>query len=197
MSELIRTASKLKTAAAANAVVVTDAIAARHLRLDTSDTDEKAYVNHLLEAAQNQVEAYTNRKLVSQTWYYYLTDFPKNQIVLPYSPVSSITSVKYESGTTQTWDSGNYWYNVDELPTSIVYDSGHPAVDEDVFPGVTVEYVVGWADGAAVPEDLKLAITLIAGHMYDNRRDNPDERFTVWQSLCYPWRVWHRVDENE
>jgi len=192
---MIRTSKAVKTAAATNAVSLSDAKA--HLRVDHTDEDD--LITDLITAAQAQVEAYTNRVLITSTHYLYLTDFPSGGIVLPLAPVTSITSVKYVTGGSDvTWDSSNYYYSINELPVNVssVGDSA-PGVDEDVFPAVTVEYVAGYADQDAVPAALKQAVLLLVADMYEYRQDAPRERFTAWKSLCYPYRVFHPITANE
>ena len=51
------------------------------------------------------------RALLTQTWDMYLDEFPcAGEIIIPLSPLQSVTSVSYvdQHGATQTWASANY-----------------------------------------------------------------------------------------
>ena len=185
-----------KTAAAASLSVST-ADAKSHLKVEHSadDTLIEAYV----AAAQDEVESYTNRVLISSTFVMYLKEFPKYGIVLPFSPVVSITHIKYYDGSNilQTWATSNYHYNIYEEPCVIRYTDSAPDVYEDRSDTVQITFVAGYANAAAVPAPLIQATKLLLADLYENRTDVPREAFTSWMRRAYPYRVFHQPQENE
>ena len=173
---------------------VTQVVAKNHLKVSVTDDDD--LIKGLIDAAQETVEAFTNRKLSSETWYYYLDQFPSGDIVLPFSPVTSITSVKYydADNSEQTYVANtDYYTNMKAEPATIRSINGWDGT-YDKPDAVTVEYVTGYT---SVPLELKQAMLVLIADMYDNRVDMPREKFTTWKALCYPYRVFHNVTENE
>ena len=63
------------------------------MRVDASDED--TLIGSLAAAARSYFEMSTRRQLISATWGYKITDFPSGEIVLPISPVQSVTHIKY------------------------------------------------------------------------------------------------------
>ena len=112
-------AIKLITAATTNAITTSEAKS--HLRVDSSDDD--TYVGTLIVAAQRQVEAFTNLKLNDTVYELHLSKFPKHEIVLPFSPLKTLTSITYYDGdnSLQTWSASKYYYSINEHPSVISY----------------------------------------------------------------------------
>ena len=135
------------------------------------------------------VETYTNRRLITGTYDLKLDSWRK-RIVLPYSPVTSITSIKYydSSNVEQTWANTNYYYNVKEEPVEINYINSEPSLYDYRNDPITVRFITGYT---TVPEALRQAILLLVGDMYENRLDYPRERFSTWKMLCQPYRVFY------
>lgn len=185
------------TTAAATASVST-ANAKSHLKVEHSDDD--TYIDGLVTAATQEVENITSRTMISTTYDMYLTEFPKDGIVLPFSPVSSITSVKYYNGSNveTTWDSSNYHYNIYEQPCVIRYVDDYPDTYEDRSDAVVVRFVAGYANAAAIPAQLIQAIKMIIGEYYETRSDVPrDAVMTAVKRLTWPHIVHHSPNENQ
>lgn len=173
------------TAALSNAVSVAEGKS--HLRVDFATDD--TYIGNIIKAAEGLVQDYTNRKLIASTFDLKLDNFQKGGIVLPYSPVTAITYVKYydADNTEQTWAATNYYTNLSEEPVMIDYvDGEYPDVYDNRSDNVTVRFVCGYT---TVPEQLRQAILLLVGDMYEQRMDMPRERFTAWKALAYPYKV--------
>lgn len=165
-------------------------------RNDRTSDEEDQYVEGLIRAATSKVEEYTGRKMLTCTYDLKLTEFPVNQIVLPYAPVQSITSVKYYIGGVETtWGTGNYWYSTAEEPLTIRYESS-PGVDDDYW-SVTVRFVAGYTQPNLVPAQLRQAIMMLVGDMYESRADAVRERFTLWHGLAMPYRVFYDIRANQ
>ena len=186
---------KLITAATSN--VVSLAEAKTHLRVDSSDED--TYISTLIVSAQRQVEAYTNLCLSDTTYELQLPKFPANGIVLPISPLKTLTSVKYfdADNSEVTWvDGTDYFYNIWDRKAVINYIDGIEETYEYRRDAVQVRFVAGYTSPDVAPPGLQHAIKLLLTDLYEMRTDMPREKFTAWKSLAYPYRVWHSTLEN-
>lgn len=145
-----------------------------HLRKDTSEEDD--LIVSLGKAARRQVERWTSRSLVNQTWIMDLDGFPYERYIrLPRGPFGSLTSVKYydEDGVQQTMPGTMYRTDTagGEEAARITLRDGEEWPDTwlDVN-AVAIEFVAGYgATAAAVPDTFKAAIKLLVGHWYENR----------------------------
>lgn len=165
----------LVTAPISEPVVPTEVI--NHLRLEP-DTTEDDLLAALEVAARQHVENVTHRQLISATWKVTFDRFPRWRapISLPLPPLQSVTSVKYldAAGVEQTWASNQYVVDKPQGPRAME-GRIYPVLNVD-YPttcyredSVTVEYVAGYGDAAAVPTALKQAILILVGGMYENR----------------------------
>jgi uncharacterized phiE125 gp8 family phage protein len=179
----------LKTVTAATDTCVTLAEAKLHLKVE--NTTDDSLITILIKAAQDAVESFTNRVLMSTTFELQLDEFCM-EIKLPVAPVSSVSSVKYydETNSEQTMAAGNYFYSVDQEPMEIEF-----ITSQSVYTyrqnALNIQFVAGYANAAAVPNALKQAVLLLVGDMYENRLDLPRERFTMWKQLVYPYKVFY------
>lgn len=164
----------LVTAATADAISLGEA--KRHAKIDVATDD--ATFQRLVEAATAHVEAATDRRCITQTWDLKLDRFPCGSapIVLPFPPVSSITSVSYVDGdgASQTWTEGATGYTKD-LPAGPYADHARIYPSYGVsYPGtrqqpnaVTVRFVCGYgADDSYVPAGLRSAVLMLLEHWY-------------------------------
>ena len=149
-------------------------------------TTEDALLRAYLRAAIAYLDGPTGilgRALMTQTWYWRLDDWSEFQdmgggiygIEAPLPPLLSVTSISYidVNNTTQTWASSNYQADIYSTPGRIALA---PAVSLPSLYGngkvnqVTIRFVAGYgASPTDVPEDIRLAITLIAAHWYERR----------------------------
>jgi uncharacterized phiE125 gp8 family phage protein len=150
-------------------------------------------------AAQNAVEEYTNRRLTATTYYLYLSEFPSKGIVLPFSPVSAITSITYYDGANalQTLAAAKYYYNVFDEPMTILPTDGWPETYKYRGNSVIVEFVTGYTSPDVCPDALKHAVKLLLADMYAGRTNMLKERFELWHMLATPFRVFHSTLENQ
>jgi uncharacterized phiE125 gp8 family phage protein len=168
------------------------------------DTTEDTILSALITAARQQVEAITQRQLVTATWDAWLDEFPdRDYIVLPFGQLSSVTSVAYTDSDgvshpmTLTTD-----YLVDDdsdpgrivLPYSVSWPSftGHP-----VNP-ISVRFICGYGSTtASVPAAIVTAIKMLCEDLFNNRSathtqqaGNVTENKAVL-SLLWPYRLWN------
>jgi uncharacterized phiE125 gp8 family phage protein len=144
-----------------------------HLRIDSDDEDEliemylTAGVSHL-----DGANGWLGRSIVSQAWSQQFDAFA-HDMLLNFSPVSSITSVVYldADGIEQTVNDDQYQLiNGGSSPTvRFVNDFVLPTTQTDL-PVVTITFVSGYSDDTdEIPAAIKVAILLMVGDMYQSR----------------------------
>lgn len=148
-----------------------------HCRIDTTDDDDWLIGARVL--AREAVENDTGRALCTQTWDITYDDFPASSdtaIVLPLTPLSSVTSITYTdtNGDAQTWSADDYQVDnsSDSWPARIKpsYGETYPTV-YDEMSAVTVKIVCGYGEAAVVPQWAKFAIQLAVGTLYEHREE--------------------------
>lgn len=158
---------KLITAPTAEPVTLTEAKA--HLRV--IGTDDDAYITTLIVAARQAAEHITGRALMPQTWELALNAF-ECEMKLPKPPIASVTSVKYldAAGTLQTLSATDYELNDYKEPAEIIrpFLTIWP-VTQQHENAVKIRYVAGYANAAAVPQEIKSWMLLRIGMLYENR----------------------------
>lgn len=170
--------------------------------LGITDTGSDFMVEASIKGARALIESETQRRLVNQTHYLYLKDWPAagdpnidpleegDFIQLPFGNTQSITSIEYRDtdGDWQTWADTNYvldntgisgrvyaGYNV-SWPTSVLY-VGYP---------IRVKFICGYGvEGEGVPGDLISALLLATGELFNNRRFDPKDD-GLFQQLIAP-----------
>lgn len=165
--------TKIKTAPTVEPVSIDEA--KRHCVIDLDDTDHDDYINGLITMAREWVESYTWRKLITQTWYAYLDDWPsKDWIELPFGELQSVTSVKYydTDNTEYTWSTTEYIVGTEYQHGRITLADGYTWPNENLYPSapIVVEFVCGYGDTAAsVPASIKHALKMMIAETFENR----------------------------
>lgn len=171
----IRTASKVLVAACefGTSILTNEA--------ETADDDE---LIDDIKSAREHVEDITRRALITQTWDYYLDEWPGiDKIKLPFGNLQSVTSVSWKDmeGTetvltvntdyiVQTNGEGCGWVF---LPYGVSWPSG------SLFPSlpIKIRYVCGWTAANLIPSKIKVAIKMICADMYMNREGQSQTAF--------------------
>lgn len=146
-----------------------------HARITSASEDSDITIKLL--AARLRVEDLIGSPLISRSFRLRLDTFPAGlaAIVLPQSPVVSITSVEYLlAGVWTVLSSALYELDSDTSPARILCaygvtswvscDSGGVGI-----PTVRVTYVAGYTNAAAVPSSLKMAVLMLASYYFANR----------------------------
>lgn len=149
-----------------------------HLRVD--DTTEDGLIIGKMIAARMMAEAWTGRALCTQTWDWFLPEFPADcyggTFLVPYPPLVSVTHVKYvaEDGTLTTITASDYAVIAPAGPRA-GFGTIAPAYNVD-WPSfraqrdaVQIRFVAGYGGPEKVPNPIKSAIKLIVGDLYENR----------------------------
>lgn len=150
------------------------------MRVDHNDDD--LLITSLVRSATIHVEDNTGRQFNPTTYRLTRDRFPTEEravIELAACPVVSVTSVKYldGNGNLQTLDPSAYEVDTDSEPGRIVpaYGTNWP-IARFTINAVRVEFVAGYsaadateqAQHAAIPENARRLILLIATHWYEN-----------------------------
>lgn len=148
--------------------------AKEHLRVTDSNSD--SYIQGLIAAVTEQVEAHTGRTLVTTQYTWKMDSFPNCEyLYVPKCPLQAVSSITYidTDESTDTW--GSTYYGVDSvrIPARI-----YPAYQE-MWPitlgipnAVTVTYTAGHSSHhGGIPEGIKHAMKFLVGHYWMNRQD--------------------------
>lgn len=145
-----------------------------YLKVESGVTEDDALITTLIKAAREYCENWEGRKYITQTLTCYRDGFA-DKMVLPYAPVSAITSISYvASGGSQSeytvLDSAYYKTNLSESPASVTLSYGYSWPATLSTPNaVKVVYVCGYGSSANVPQRVILAMLLLIGEWYENR----------------------------
>ena len=185
-----------------------------YLRVDDA-TDERV-VRPFIDSARRFCEEHTGRALMTQTLKLSLDAFEdsfdplweglrtgpymnnyKNYVVLPRSPVASVTHLKTfnDAGTATTFASANYVLDLAREPSRIVLKKGFTfPTDLRVANAIEVTYVAGYTSQYLVPEPIKLGIMQHIAYLYEHRGDmyNASAPYPPMLKALYAPYVIHR-----
>ena len=147
-----------------------------HLRLsETSTGAEDGLLLIFLASARRYCELVQGHAYIEQTWQLVLDDFPSGDYIeIPRPPLMSVTHVKSygTGGTTTTMTAGRYYVDTASKPgrVHLGYGESWPSTTLRPASGVEVQFVAGYGSAASsVPQEVKQAIRLVIGHMYEHR----------------------------
>ncbi|MFH2075684.1 MAG: hypothetical protein ABIJ57_10125 [Pseudomonadota bacterium] len=144
----------------------------------TATSVEDDLLTAIIQASREHIEDITRRALLSQTWDYYLDEFPEDDdfIKLPFGNLQSAgLTVKYtDSDGTVTTMTVTTQYLVEtngEGIGRIVLPYGVSWPSFTAYPSnpIKITFVCGWTTQALVPSKIKAAVKLLAADLYENR----------------------------
>lgn len=153
---------------------ITLAQAKAHLRVTHDEDDD--FIDGLIEAAVATIEGPSGAgiALLTQTWRQsFARPCAREGVTLPLGPIQEITAVAYidEDGDLQTMTSPDWSFEPDIAPGRLypAYGQSWPAMR--LQPGaLRVTFTAGYGgDAADVPADLRHALLLLVGHLYEHR----------------------------
>ena len=165
-----------------------------------TDSRDDWLIDSLIVGARTYAEQYTNRQLVTATWYLYLDGF--SAVIRPPRPplqaANMVITYIDTAGSEQMLDSGEYQVDVKSTPGRIApaYSKVWPSVRTETLNVVTVEFQAGYGTAATdVPFGIRQAIMLLISDWFRYRQDAYDGRpFTkaprAVDSLLSQYRVW-------
>lgn len=142
---------------------------------------EDTLLQSLIVVARKEVEAITNRALITQTWDLFLDRFTYcNHIDIPLGNLQTITHVKYkdcdavETALTSTTDYIVDTGTADQCGAVVLaYNASWPSFTAYPLDPVSIRFTCGYgATAASVPEPLRHAIKIIVADLYENRESN-------------------------
>lgn len=167
-----------------------------------SQAAEDDLLTAIMYAGIEHVENITRRALLTQTWEYYLDEFPAGDVIkLPFGNLASVTSITYkDSAGTETTLTENTDYLVEtngEGIGRIVLPYGESWPSFTAYPSkpITIKFVCGWTAAASVPYSIKAALKLIGTDLYENREGQVLSSFNYQENkavsiLLASYRLW-------
>jgi len=153
--------------------------------LKVDDKTDDFEIAELIQAATKEIKDAIGREFVSATYTHFVDGMDAKAIIVPETPIASITKVEIDSGSSQsTISSDSYTFDADsgviqfrggESALKALWDTGQDVSHQDArfpdgFRGIKVTYVGGYA---AVPADLKQeCLTRIADLWHERGRDS-------------------------
>ena len=171
-----------------------------YLRVDSNAEDTLLGV--LIDASTQMAESYLGRFLLTTVIEEFYDFFPvyktgvdpfhgdRNIIFLSRGPVQSVASVKYidGNGDEQTVTASDYRADLVSEPSRIMPNEGWLGT-KDTVNAVIVRYTCGYTQASDVPANIKMAMLLIIGEMYEKRVDSVHRLPTASEYLLNPYRV--------
>lgn len=153
---------------------ITLAEAKAHLKVD--GTAEDTYITTLIKVARRICETYSGLSFIDQERELKLDAFPCHFriIEIPYGPVSEINDFTYidSNGDEQTLVEGtDFTFDNHSALARVKTMDSWPSTSTDVVNAVTINYKAGYTDSSTVPEEIKQAMLLQIGSLYENRQD--------------------------
>jgi uncharacterized phiE125 gp8 family phage protein len=153
---------------------ITTSEAKSQLRIDISDDD--TLIDTYIGTATAWCEEVCRAKFITQTWDFWYQNWPgENKITVMFPPLQSVTHLKYyeDDGTEYTFASSNYHVNTYSRYGEIVLKDSisWPSTTLRMVNGFVIRAIVGYGNAAAVPLNIKQAIKLLVGEMYENREN--------------------------
>ena len=147
-----------------------------HLRIEDEVLVEHDLLDSLIKSAREHVEDVTRRAILTQTWDYYLDEWPSSDYIkLPFGNLASVTSISWKDDegteTTLTVTTDYLVETNGEQCGRIVLPYGETWPSGTLYPSnpIKVRFVCGWTTAALVPYKIKAAILMVCADMYEQR----------------------------
>lgn len=164
--------------------------AAKACEIGEGDSAHDQHLTDLIMGAVRDVERYTRRALITQTWKLTLPGFCRRRIELPRPPLQSVTSIAYvdEAGASQTVSSFQVSSAASPGYIEPAYNDVWPATRPSTVDAVTITYVAGFGDDESdVPDEYqRLLAEMVVFGFTAGRGDMP--------SMDLPKHVRWRLD---
>jgi len=148
-----------------------------YLRVDTTTDDE--LIAALITAAREEIEDWTRRKFLTQTWDYFPQRFPSaNYITVPFGNLKTVTYVKHSDTdnvvTTMTAGTDYIVETNGDQHGRIVLPYGETWPSGPFYPSnpIIIRFVCGWTTRTSVPGKIRTAIKLRVAARYEDRGES-------------------------
>jgi uncharacterized phiE125 gp8 family phage protein len=146
----------------------------------TATAIEDDLLTDIIKTSREHVEDITRRALLTQTWDYFLDEFPAgNRIKLPFGNLQTAgLSVKYTDSdgdqTTMTLTTDYLIETNDKGCGFIVLPYGESWPSFTAYPSnpIVIRFACGWTTAALVPYKIKAAILMICAKLYEGRGED-------------------------
>lgn len=155
-----------------------------YMRIDGDDDDNE--INDEIDAASRKVEKFIDYRLFTQTVQMSLDFRPQfSEIRIPLKPLTAVTKIETidTDNVATTFDATKY-FTMESGATAegaAVLNDGETWPQTDTLrrrDSVKVQFTVGFANQAAIPQEIQQAIKVTVADMHENRelfgRDLPD-----------------------
>lgn len=206
IQEIAYTGSKQYIRTVAKVLLATCEFATTVIRR-TATTVEDDLLIAAITAAREQVEDITRRAIITQTWDYFLNNWPDgSRIKIPLGNLQTAGFIMYyhEVASDGSKDTTTMTITDDYLIAqngemcgfvTLPYGETWPSFTHWPLQTIQIRYQAGWTTRALVPYKIKAAIKLIAADLYENREgqvlstQNYHENKTV-MNLLWSKRLW-------
>lgn len=144
----------------------------------TGDTVEDDLLTAIIAASRDHIENITRRALLTQTWDYYLDEFPAADFFkLPFGNLQTVTHIKYtDSAGTQTTMTVATDYIVETNGSAcgrivLPYGETWPSFTEYTSNPIVVRFVCGWTAASLIPSAIRTAVKMKCSDLYHFRGD--------------------------
>ena len=140
--------------------------------LKIDGTDEDTLLTSLIASATAECESYSGLSFITRTRTVKLSSFNGRDLILPYGPVTTLTSIAYtdEDDDAATVDAADYSLDIASGLARVRVTESWPYTNK-TLSNVVVTYVAGYANAAAVPEVIKTAIKQKVALDFEKRGD--------------------------
>ena len=142
-----------------------------HLKIELDVLDEDEYLEGLIKSSREHVEDITRRAIISQTWDYYLQNWPDgDSITLPLGNLQDVALTQYvkyvnSAGTSTTltvttdyiWQTNGEGFGKVILP----YAGTWPTATLHPSNPIVIRFVAGWTTQILVPFKIKATILML------------------------------------
>lgn len=108
-------------------------------------------------------------------WWIQRVFYPRAASIELRWPLQSVTSITYTdtAGSPQTFSNTNYTADVDSDPPRVTPNVGQLWPIASLLPNsIKIEFIAGFTSPALVPDNIKAALRLIIGDLYENREQS-------------------------
>jgi uncharacterized phiE125 gp8 family phage protein len=177
-----------------------------HLKINPYDEEidegSISYIETLITAVRGDVESFLNRALITQTWKYYLNEWPnRDYIEIPKPPLQSITSVTVLTADAVSAVLDPIYYLVDTVSNRgrmiLAEDESWPTNTLYPMNPIQIEFVCGYGDLAEdVPKRIIQALLIGVADLYENRESvivgQPTGviKLDTIEKLLWPFKIW-------
>lgn len=168
--------SKVTGAPAEFPVTLTEA----KLKLKVTSSDEDNVITNLIKTATQICESDSGLSFITQSRTVTLDKFPCGTIILPYGPVTSVTTFSFidTDGASQSLTvNDDFILDTHNIPARLQSVDSWPST-KDRLNAITIVYGAGYGAAAAVPQCAKDAIMSLVNTMFEHRQEEEAGQIT-------------------